>query len=372
MRDAKLTIVNSILAGNGTVDNAQPVVPTQLPRGGAVYVAGVSDAPKVYAGLYAVNTLWVNNETVGQGGAIGTNYADGIIGPNYVPEVSLMNNTFVRNKAQSNAVIYHHNGKNTITNTLMWGNEITGENIPQTDETNTSITHSASDAVDLSKYSDTNILLSTDNTSVTGPRFTKPSSTAGVAGNDANNQWNPAAISVLTDAGDGTHKVATGSGTIDGAYADWMRSNAGEYATQYMGYKDYMDTYLRYAGPLKEDGTSADKPIDIGLYEYQYEITFPQMDAIYVATVESGKADGSNWANATSDLRGALTAMANPTGGTVKDKAVYIKAGEYSLPRMSTGTAFTVSMGDTQYGESLNVKKAHIMSRVFRISASLQ
>lgn len=364
MRDAKLTIVNSILAGNGTVDNAQPVVPTQLPRGGAVYVAGVSDAPKVYAGLYAVNTLWVNNETVGQGGAIGTNYADGIIGPNYVPEVSLMNNTFVRNKAQSNAVIYHHNGKNTITNTLMWGNEITGENIPQTDETNTSITHSASDAVDLSKYSDTNILLSTDNTSVTGPRFTKPSSTAGVAGNDANNQWNPAAISVLTDAGDGTHKVATGSGTIDGAYADWMRSNAGEYVTQYMGYKDYMDTYLRYAGPLKEDGTSADKPIDIGLYEYQYEITFPQMDAIYVATVESGKADGSNWANATSDLRGALTAMANPTGGTVKDKAVYIKAGEYSLPRMSTGTAFTVSMGDTQYGESLNVKGSYNESGV--------
>lgn len=364
MRDAKLTIVNSILAGNGTVDNAQPVVPTQLPRGGAVYVAGVSDAPKVYAGLYAVNTLWVNNETVGQGGAIGTNYADGIIGPNYVPEVSLMNNTFVRNKAQSNAVIYHHNGKNTITNTLMWGNEITGENIPQTDETNTSITHSASDAVDLSKYSDTNILLSTDNTSVTGPRFTKPSLTAGVAGNDANNQWNPAAISVLTDAGDGTHKVATGSGTIDGAYADWMRSNAGEYATQYMGYKDYMDTYLRYAGPLKEDGTSADKPIDIGLYEYQYEITFPQMDAIYVATVESGKADGSNWANATSDLRGALTAMANPTGGTVKDKAVYIKAGEYSLPRMSTGTAFTVSMGDTQYGESLNVKGSYNESGV--------
>lgn len=364
MRDAKLTIVNSILAGNGTVDNAQPVVPTQLPRGGAVYVAGVSDAPKVYAGLYAVNTLWVNNETVGQGGAIGTNYAYGIIGPNYVPEVSLMNNTFVRNKAQSNAVIYHHNGKNTITNTLMWGNEITGENIPQTDETNTSITHSASDAVDLSKYSDTNILLSTDNTSVTGPRFTKPSLTAGVAGNDANNQWNPAAISVLTDAGDGTHKVATGSGTIDGAYADWMRSNAGEYATQYMGYKDYMDTYLRYAGPLKEDGTSADKPIDIGLYEYQYEITFPQMDAIYVATVESGKADGSNWANATSDLRGALTAMANPTGGTVKDKAVYIKAGEYSLPRMSTGTAFTVSMGDTQYGESLNVKGSYNESGV--------
>lgn len=364
MRDAKLTIVNSILAGNGTVDNAQPVVPTQLPRGGAVYVAGVSDAPKVYAGLYAVNTLWVNNETVGQGGAIGTNYADGIIGPNYVPEVSLMNNTFVRNKAQSNAVIYHHNGKNTITNTLMWGNEITGENIPQTDETNTSIAHSASDAVDLSKYSDTNILLSTDNTSVTGPRFTKPSLTAGVAGNDANNQWNPAAISVLTDAGDGTHKVATGSGTIDGAYADWMRSNAGEYATQYMGYKDYMDTYLRYAGPLKEDGTSADKPIDIGLYEYQYEITFPQMDAIYVATVESGKADGSNWANATSDLRGALTAMANPTGGTVKDKAVYIKAGEYSLPRMSTGTAFTVSMGDTQYGESLNVKGSYNESGV--------
>lgn len=362
MLDAKLTIVNSILAGNGTVDNAANSAEAG-PCGGAVYVSGMSDNSGVRAALSSVNTLWVNNETTGYGGAIGTNDVEGVA-TNYGPDISLMNNTFVRNKAQSNAVIYHHNGKNTITNTLMWGNEITGENIPQTDETNTSITHSASDAVDLSKYSDTNILLSTDNTSVTGPRFTKPSSTAGVAGNDANNQWNPAAISVLTDAGDGTHKVATGSGTIDGAYADWMRSNAGEYATQYMGYKDYMDTYLRYAGPLKEDGTSADKPIDIGLYEYQYEITFPQMDAIYVATVESGKADGSNWANATSDLRGALTAMANPTGGTVKDKAVYIKAGEYSLPRMSTGTAFTVSMGDTQYGESLNVKGSYNESGV--------
>ena len=61
MRDARLTVINSIFAGNGTVNDPQPEVATQLPRGGAVYVAGVSDSPATYAALYAVNTLWVNN-----------------------------------------------------------------------------------------------------------------------------------------------------------------------------------------------------------------------------------------------------------------------------------------------------------------------
>ena len=364
VRDARLTIVNSMLAGNGTVDNPTTEGGTyQPPRGGAVYVAGISISPKIYAGLYAVNTLWVNNETSGQGGAIGTNYADGLV-TGYVPEVSLMNNTFALNKAgDKNPVIYHHNSKNTITNTLMWGNEGTYD--PMTDSEKTIINNSASDAVDLTGTGSNNIKLSTTNLSVMGPRFAKPSTVAGVAGYDANNLWNPVAISILTDGGDGTYRIYDKS--IDGEYANWMTANAADYADQYMGYDDYLTDYVRYSGPLDEDGKQEDKPIDIGFYEYQYVVDFPHMDAIYVATTESGLADGSNWANATSNLRDALSAMANPQGGANNDKAVYIKAGEYSLPRLSSRTAYTVSMGtdiSEDIGRSLTIRGSYNESGV--------
>ena len=365
-RDAKLTIVNSIFAGNGTVDN-----PTteggdyQPPRGGAVYIAGI-DVP---AELYAVNTLWVNNETTGQGGAIGTNYAEGIV-TTHAPLISLMNNTFARNKAKSNAVIYQNNGKSAITNTVMWGNESESED-NDTNETIGTVSHCASDRQNWTNpvNGDNNIQLSTENMAVTGPRFTKPSTVAGVAGNDANNLWNPVSISVLTDAGNGIYPVKSG-GEIGGAYKDWWgEANASAYETQYMGYANYETDYLRYSGPLDEDGNEDDRPIDIGFYEYQYSRKFPNMDAIYVATVESGLADGSNWANATSNLRDALIAMANPTGSQanpyIKDKAVYIKAGEYSLPRLSAGTAYTVSMSTSnEFGESLTIKGSYNESGV--------
>lgn len=352
MRDARLTVINSIFAGNGTVNDPQPEVATQLPRGGAVYVAGVSDSPATYAALYAVNTLWVNNETSGQGGAIGTNFADGVI-TGYVPTVSLMNNTFALNKAHSNAVIYHHNGKNSITNTLMWGNVATGENIPQTDESNTQITYSASDVLDLSGYHASNIKLSTDNSDVNGPRFTRPATVAGIAGNDAYNCWNPIAISILTDAGDGVQ--AADDSSISGAYDNWWEEpGLTDYKEQYMG-----EGYMRYAGPRNKDGTQANKPIDIGVYEYQYNPRFSKMDTIYVATSESGLGDGTSWSNATSDLRGALVAMANPDDGRSPYKAVLIKAGSYSSSLISAQVAFPVSLSSTDYGTSLTIKGSY-------------
>lgn len=352
IRDARLTAINSIFAGNGTVDDPQ-TEPTQPPRGGAVYVAGVSKSPATQAALYAVNTLWVNNETSGQGGAIGTNYADGIITA-YVPMVSLMNNTFALNKALNNAIIYHHNGKNNITNTLMWGNVATDANIP-TDETNTNITYSASDATDLSRYGSFNIRLSATNSDVNGPRFARPSTVAGTAGNNAYNCWNPAAISILTDAGNGTQ--AADDSKVYGAYEDWWTDEAEcpKYKNQYMH-----EGYLRYAGPRNKDGTQADKPIDIGVYEYQYNPRFSKMDTIYVATSESGLGDGTSWSNATSDLRGALVAMANPDGGLSTYKAVLIKAGSYSSSLISAQVAFPVSLSNsTEYGTSLTIKGSY-------------
>lgn len=350
IRDARLTAINSIFAGNGTVDDPQ-TEPTQPPRGGAVYIAGVSNSPATQAALYAVNTLWVNNETSGQGGAIGTNYADGIITA-YVPMVSLMNNTFALNKALNNAIIYHHNGKNNITNTLMWGNVATDANIP-TDEKNTNITYSASDATDLSVKDASNIRLSAVNTDVNGPRFARPSTVAGIAGNDAYNCWNPIAISILTDAGDGVQ--AADNSSISGAYDNWWEEpGLTDYKEQYMG-----EGYMRYAGPRNEDGTQAAKPIDIGVYEYQYNPKFSKMDTIYVATSESGLGDGTSWSNATSDLRGALVAMANPDGGRSQNKAVLIKAGSYSSSLISTKVAFPVSLSNSKYGTSLTIKGSY-------------
>lgn len=352
VRDAKLTLINSLLAGNGTVSDPAA---GSLTRGGAVYVAGVNKS----AGLSAVNTLWVNNETTGQGGAIGTNVAGDAV-QDYTPQVptlSLMNNTFALNKAQSCAAIFNgQNSSNQIVNTLMWGNVATAADGNLVAGNNT-ITNSASDDAAVLPGTD-NIKLSSVNTDVNGPRFTHPSTEAGVAGNDANNLWNPSSITVLTDAGDGK-ETADGS-TITGAYDGWWGTNSlTDYKSQYMG-----DGYFRYAGPRNDDGTQADKPIDIGVYEYQYNTKFPEMDAIYVATTESGLADGSSWANATSDLRGALVAMANPTGGTSKDKAVYIKAGNYSSSLLSTGTSFPVHLGTTDFGTSLTIKGSYNESGV--------
>lgn len=61
----------------------------------------------------------------------------------------------------------------------MWGNESEKDDL-NTDEENLFISYSASDRHDLTAKGNTNIKLSADNTSVTGPRFAKPSTVAGV------------------------------------------------------------------------------------------------------------------------------------------------------------------------------------------------
>lgn len=106
-----------------------------------------------------------------------------------------------------------------------------------------------------------------------------------------------------------------------------------------------------------------DRTIDIGLYEYQYVTTFSNLDAVYVATTEAGNGSGDSWLNATSDLRGAIIAMANPTGGTTSDKAVYIRDGEYASKQLLTGTAFPLNMdkdnADGMNGTSLTIKGSY-------------
>ena len=354
VRDARLSIAGSIFAGNGWTENS--TTPEHQPaRGGAVFVSGKNKE----AYLYAVNTLFVNNETVGQGGAIGTNYAEGITGTND-PQLDIMNCTFARNKAATNAVIYNHNGKSLLTNTLIWGNESQSYN-DQTNVTEMQISHSASDYNYGGKFSgagntDSNVLLSADNSATNGPRFIAPATVAGVSGNDATNLWNPAAISVATDAGAGTLS-ADESTLVDDTYSSWFDQDKGmtAYQSQYMG--KYMGTadYARYSGPTDEENKPMPKPIDIGVYEYQYISNFSTMLEIYVDTVQAGDGSGNSWENATADLRGAIVGASNPTQETGA-RTVYVRDGDYMLPRASAGSVFVLNMSGSDLSDSLIVK----------------
>lgn len=366
VRDADLNLSGCILAGNKTVENeasASGNTTTLKSRGGAAYVSGISKA----VNLRAVNTLWANNESAGEGGAIGTNYAEGV-SSSHDPLLYIMNNTFVRNKAITNPVIYTHNGKSSIVNTLLWGNLGDTYQNPTNLSTIYDVSYCASDVDYVNKFAsgnaNHNILLSIDNMGDNGPRFTNPSTVAGVAGNSASSLWNPAAISVLTDAGDGTEHNGDQSNSSEtdhtpngttGAYQEWFSGNG------YLGQNGVTEayitggTYSRYSGPYGENGTQMCKPIDIGLYEYQYVSNFSTMLKIYVDTLSVGNGSGDSWANATDDLRGAIVGASNPTvqAGT---RRIFVRDGKYTWSRLSAGSAYILNMSDNSLSDSLILK----------------
>lgn len=363
VRDADLNLSGCILAGNKTVDNTAQGINTLTSRGGAAYVSGISKA----VNLRAVNTLWANNESAKEGGAIGTNYAG--VTSVHDPFIYILNNTFVRNKAAKNPVLYNHNGKSELVNTLIWGNDGDSYDDATSVAEIYSVSHCASDVDYVNKFAsgnaNHNILLSIDNMGDNGPRFTNPSTVAGVAGNSASSLWNPAAISVLTDAGDGTEHNGDQSNSSEtdhtpngttGAYQEWFSDNG------YLGQNGVTEAYItdgnysRYSGPYGEDNTPMCKPIDIGLYEYQYISNFSTMPAIYVATLSAGNGSGNSWANATDDLRGAIVGAANPTDNVDKPRIVYVRDGNYSWNRTSAGSAYILNMNDDNKNISLTLK----------------
>ena len=361
VRDADLNLSGCILAGNQTVTNAAQGINTLTSRGGAAYVSGISRD----VSLRAVNTLWANNESADEGGAIGTNYADGLT-TYHDPLLYILNNTFVRNKAVTNPVIYAHNGKSHIINTLIWGNQgetyQSGTNLSEIYD----VSHSASDVNYVDKFGENNgynnILLSTANMADNGPRFTNPSAEAGVKANSSASLWNPAAISVLTDAGDGTThteleypgEAGHADNQVTGVYQEWFSS------TGYLGLNGVAEAYItgaysRYSGPYGENGTQMCKPIDIGLYEYQYVSNFSTMLKIYVDTLSVGNGSGDSWANATDDLRGAIVGASNPTdqAGT---RRIFVRDGKYTWSRLSAGSAYILNMSDNSLSDSLILK----------------
>ena len=362
VRNADLNLTGCILAGNRTVAN-EGQTSTLRSRGGAAYVAGGIN--KV-ANLRAVNTLWANNESAGDGGAIGSNFGDGITSAND-PFFDLMNNTFVKNKAAKNPVLYNHNAKSSIVNTLIWGNEgDTYENITGIANMFT-VSHSASDVYYAGKFAADNtygnILLDKDNMGENGPRLTSPSTEAGVAGNSATNLWNPVAISVTTDAGDGvSHTTQAPEDEQDhkdnvetGEYKAWFGKD-GNTAIPEAYISTGNGSYSRYSGPRGENNEELCKTIDIGVYEYQYISNFSTMDKIYVDTISRGTGSGESWMNATDQLREAIVGAANPTDNLDNERFVYVRDGEYSWDRLSAGMAYILNMADNDNNKSLTLK----------------
>ena len=339
IRHAGLTLLSSIVAGNRATAS-----------GGAVYVEGVSAT----ASLDAANTVFANNEAVSYGGAVATNQPDQTGG---TVNVSLINTLMVRNSAGQNySAICSQPLFTRITNSVIWGNSADRAfNLGAS-----SFSHSASDdsyfAANVAG-NEGNIALSTVNLAIDGPRFRSPSTVAGASGNSTSSLWNPAAISVLTDTGDG--ELAYGSSDMTqatGAYKDWMAAYASDYEPYYMS-----GDYKRYAGPAPAKGeTGQPKVIDLGAYEYQYESKFSNMDYVYVDVQEHGDGSGDSWENATSNFRGALTALANPDGNPNRlgEKVVYVRGGDYFVPQLNVGGVvydIRMSGSDNTYVSSLTV-----------------
>ena len=292
-------------------------------RGGAVYVAGSGTV----VNLRAVNTLWANNETAGEGGAIGTTWPGGSTASD---PVDRLDEQHLREEPRR---------RGQPGNLLEKRQEPVGEHAHlgqrgQTYDANTSIadwfdvSYSASDVDYGGKFTegntDNNILLDTDNMGTSGPRFARPATQAGADGNDATNLWNPTAISVVTDAGSGTEHTVNApeeeqghtDNITNGAYFAWFTAETPSEAYMY-------GDYARYSGPRGKNNEELCRPIDIGVYEYQYMSNFSTMTAIYVDTISRGTGAGNSWLNATDDLRGAIVGAANPEQNS-GERVVYV------------------------------------------------
>lgn len=397
IKDADMYVLGSLVAGNAALADEQH--PSEAGKGGAMHFNYENDA--TYGSFYTANSLYVNNSAEPSvdgtgdalGGAIYFNASDNL------HKMYFMNSIGARNKATQGGGLYCTsetaiNGKFAY-NSVSWGNVSTkssqqflkymshmaNDEFVNLDPDKDYVDVPLKDGSTVRTLINSNILLSKDNMAIDGPRFTKPTDKAGVEGYDLKSQWNPAGISILTDAGDGmVKKDSEGNFTLEtGAYHDFWTNGTLEFVQNYFETDYNIDRYMlrrqsgegvkqwakyaRYLGGINEDGTLADKIIDIGLYEYQYKLNFKEFPGVYVGMIEQGDGDGRDWANQTSDLRNAIIAMSNPEGisstGQDNKRTVYVRSGQYFSPTLSAGNAFSMNVTvENKWCESVTIKGA--------------
>lgn len=369
VNNASLDIIGSTISGNSNVsEKASQDEVTEPGKGGAIYLYLTKSDN---GNLHIVNSLLANNDVtcgkitgteVSQGGAIYIRRANdaGSMAAGY-QDAYIVNSLIVNNKAKQDGAIHVENEvKNgTITpilyNTAIWGNESTDNSVLLQREHMRNCAWDELPASTVSPATDGNIKLNKENIASDGPRFTAPTTTKGYEGYTQDAKWNPQAISVLTDAGDGKKDADDTNET--GKYLNWWtmhktRLERYGYPSEYI--RPVSGTYNRYVGPKDENGDVAEKPIDIGMYEFQYVFKFTDLEKVYIGTEEKGNGDGSSWDNQSTDLRGAIIAMANPSGNvsagttTNNNRKVFVRGGTYYSPTYSSGDAFSLIVNNDE------------------------
>ena len=373
--NASLDIIGSTISGNRDVSEKASQDKIEKPgKGGAIYLYLTASKN---GNLHIINSLLANNDVtcgkytgteVSQGGAIYIRRADDAssMAEDY-QDAYIVNSLIVNNKAKQDGAIHVENEvSGTITpilyNTAIWGNEST---ITEGDKVLLKREHMRNCAWDelpeptTSTTKDGNIKLNKENIASDGPRFTEPTTIKGYEGYKLDAKWNPQAISVLTDAGDGSKDKDDKN--EKGKYLDWWTMHKDRledygYLSEYIRSANSSKEYFRYVGPKDEKGEVTDKPIDIGMYEFQYVLKFTDLERVYIGMTQEGEGDGSSWANQSTDLRGAIIAMANPSGnsstgpgtGITGNRQVFVRGGTYYSPTYSSGDAFSlfVNNGD--------------------------
>ena len=362
VNNASLDIIGSTISGNSNVsEKASQDEVTEPGKGGAIYLYLTKSDN---GNLHIVNSLLANNDVTcgrytgtqnSQGGAIYIRRANdaGSMAADY-QDAYIVNSLIVNNKAKQDGAIHVENevANGTITpilyNTAIWGNESTDNSVLLRRE---HMRNCAWDELPASTATDGNIKLNKENIASDGPRFTEPTTTKGYEGYTQDAKWNPQAISVLTDAGDGKKDADDTNET--GKYLNWwtMHNNRLKkygYPSEYIRSANSSKEYYRYVGPKDKNGNVAEKPIDIGMYEFQYVFKFTDLEKVYIGTEEKGNGDGSSWDNQSTDLRGAIIAMANPSGNvsagttTNNNRKVFVRGGTYYSPTYSSGDAFSL------------------------------
>ena len=375
VNNASLDIIGSTISGNRDVsEKASQDVITEPGKGGAIYLYLTNSEN---GNLHIINSLLANNDVTcgrytgtqnSQGGAIYIRRANdaGNMSEGY-QDAYIVNSLIVNNKAKQDGAIHVDNEvtSGTITpilyNTAIWGNEST---VTEGDKVLLMREHMRNCAWDelpestASPATDRNIKLSKENIASDGPRFTEPTTTKGYEGYKPDAKWNPQAISVLTDAGDGSKDKNDKNET--GKYQKWWsmhntRLEKYGYPSEYI--RPVSGTYNRYVGPKDDKGDVAEKPIDIGMYEFQYVFKFTDFEKVYIGTEEKGNGDGSSWDNQSTDLRGAIIAMANPSGNvstgttTNNNRKVFVRGDTYYSPTYISGDAFSLIVNKAQKAE---------------------
>ena len=372
VNNASLDIIGSTISGNSNVsEKASQDEVSEPGKGGAIYLYLTES---VNGNLHIVNSLLANNDVTcgrytgtqnSQGGAIYIRRANdaNTMAEDY-QDAYIVNSLIVNNKAKQDGAIHVENEvtNGTITpilyNTAIWGNESTvieGDKVLLKRE---HMRNCAWDELPASTAKDGNVKLNKENIASDGPRFTEPTTTKGYEGYKPDAKWNPQAISVLTDAGDGKKKADdTYEEGKEGKYWNWWsmhntRLEKYGYPSEYI--RPVSGTYNRYVGPKDENGNVAEKPIDIGMYEFQYVFKFTDLEKVYIGTEEKGNGDGSSWDNQSTDLRGAIIAMANPSGnkssGTTinNNRKVFVRGGTYYSPTYSSDDAFSLIVNNAE------------------------